>query len=54
MVYSKRIAIFAVNRQNDKKIGWISASFSLPASHSLLSAKFLLNRSNDAKRTGKL
>ena len=37
-----------LNRQNDKKIGLISASFSLSASHSFLSAKFLLNRSNYA------
>ena len=54
MVYSKRIAIFAVEKKkNDKKIGWISASFPLSASHSLLSVKFLLKRSNYTKRIGK-
>ena len=54
MVYSKRIAIFAVEKKkNDKKIGWISASFPLSASHSLLSVKFLLNRSNYTKRIEK-
>ena len=53
MVYSKRIAIFAVKKQNDKKTGQVTASFQLSASHSLLSVKFLLNRSNCAKRIGK-
>ena len=68
MVYSKRIAIFAVKktkmtrkglrylllkRQNDKKIVQVSASFPLSASHSLLSVKFLLNRFNYTKSIGK-
>ena len=46
MVYSKVIVIFAVKRQNDKKIGWISASFPLSASRSLLSVTFLLSKEN--------
>ena len=56
MVYrsSKRIEIFVVKkRQNDTKIGRASTSFQLFASHSLLSVKILLNRSNCAKRIGK-
>ena len=43
MVYSIRIATFAIKRQNDKKTGRASASFPLSANHSLLSVKFLLN-----------
>ena len=39
MVYSKRIAIFAVKRQNDKKTRRVSTSFPLSASHSLFSVK---------------
>ena len=41
-----------LKRQNDKKSGRVSASFQLSASHSLLSVKFLLNRSNCAKIIG--
>ena len=48
----KESRFLLLNRQNDKKISWISASFS--ANHSILSATFLLNRSNCTKRIGKL
>ena len=53
MVYSKKSRYLLLNRQIDKKIGWISASFPLSASQSLLSVKILLDRSNCAKRIGK-
>ena len=55
MVYSNRLEsrFFAVKRQNDKKTGLVSASCPLSASHSLISVKFLLNRSKCAKRIGK-
>ena len=53
MAYSKRNAILAVNKTNRKKTGLVSTSFQLSASHSFLSVKVLLNRSNCAKRIGK-
>ena len=43
-----------LKRYSDLKIGQVPASFSLSASHSLLSVEFLLNRSNCARRIGKL
>ena len=42
-----------LNRQNNKKTALVPTSFQLSASHSFLSVKFLLNRSNCAKRIGK-
>ena len=53
MYIVKESRYLLLNRQNDKKIGWVSTSFQLSASHSFLSVKFLLNRSNYAKRIGK-
>ena len=42
-----------LKRQNSRKPALVSTSFQLSASHSFLSVKFLLNRSNCAKRIGK-
>ena len=42
-----------LKRQNNKKTALVSTSFQLSASHSFLSVKLLLNRSNCAKRIGK-
>ena len=42
-----------LKRQNNKKTALVSTSFQLSASHSFLSVKVLLNRSNCAKRIGK-
>ena len=49
----KESRYFLLNRQNNKKNASVSTSFQLSASHSFLSVKFLLNRSNCAKRIGK-
>ena len=42
-----------LKRQNDKKIDLVSTSIQLSTSHSFLSVRFLLNRSNYAKRIEK-
>ena len=44
--------ICCYKRQNDNL--WVKASLPLSASHSLLSVKFLLDRSDCAKTVGKL
>ena len=49
----KELRYLLLKRQNDKKTGRVSALFLLYASPSLLSIKFLLNRSNCAKGTDK-
>ena len=49
----KDLRYLLLKRHYDKKIGWIPTSFPLSASHSLLSVKFLLNRSNYATTIGK-
>ena len=49
----KESRYFLLKRQNNKKTALVSTSFQLSASHSFLSVKFLLNRSNCAKRIGK-
>ena len=46
----KELQYLLLKRQNNKKTGRVSTSFQLSASHSFLSVKFLLNRSNCAKR----
>ena len=55
MVYSKRIAIIAVEKtkQPENRPGLHFVTTFLSANHSFLSVKFLLNRSNCAKRIGK-
>ena len=50
MVFSKRIAVFAV----DKEICQFTASYPLSASHSLLPVKVLLNISDSAVTIGKI
>ena len=49
----KELKYLLLKRQKNKKTGWVSTSFPLSASHSFLSVKFLLNRSNYAKRIWK-
>ena len=49
MVFSKRIVIFAVKKTRNP-VGSLLHFHSLQVTHTLLSVKFLLNRSNSAKR----
>ena len=50
---AKELRYLQLKRHTDKKTGRVSALFSLSANHSLLSVKFLLNRSNCPNRIGK-